>query len=95
MMEYCNAVLSLVAQLSPTLYSPMDCSLPDSSIHGNSPGKNPGVDYHALLQGIFLSPGSSPCLLGFLHWHAGSLPLVPPRKPHTNQCHSANVKRAS
>ena len=31
----------------------MDCSLPGSSVHGDSPGKNTEVDCHALLQGIF------------------------------------------
>ena len=30
----------------------MDYSLPGSSAHGNSPGRNTGVGYHALLQGI-------------------------------------------
>ena len=30
----------------------MDCSLPDSSVHGDSPGKDTGVGCHALLQGI-------------------------------------------
>ena len=29
---------------------------------GNSPGKNTGVDYHALLQGIFPTQGSNPGL---------------------------------
>ena len=33
----------LVAQSCPTLCNPMDCSLPGSSVHGHSPGKNPGV----------------------------------------------------
>ena len=32
-------VLSLVAQLCPTLCDLMDCSLPGSSVHGDSPGK--------------------------------------------------------
>ena len=36
---------------------------------------------HALLQGIFLTQGSKLHLLRLLHWQAGSLPLVPPRKP--------------
>ena len=31
----------------------MDCSPPGSSVHGDSPGKNNGVGYHALLQGVF------------------------------------------
>ena len=41
----------------------------------NSPGKDTGVGCHALLQGIFRSQG---CLLPFLHWQPGSLPLAPP-----------------
>ena len=35
----------------------MDCSLPDSSVLGDSPGKNPGVSCHFLLQGIFPTQG--------------------------------------
>ena len=31
-------------------------------------------------RGVFLTQGSNPCFLGFLHWHAGSLPLTPPGK---------------
>ena len=31
----------LVAQLCLTLCNPMDCCLPGSSVHGDSPGKNP------------------------------------------------------
>ena len=30
----------------------MDCSPTSSSVHGNSPGKKPGVGYHALLWDI-------------------------------------------
>ena len=37
-------------------------------------GKNTGVGYHFLLQGVFLTQGSNPCLLSLLHW-ADSLPL--------------------
>ena len=44
---------SSVAKSCPTLCDPMDCSLPGSSVHGDSPGKNTGVGCHALLQGIF------------------------------------------
>ena len=32
------------------------------------PSKNIGVGCHALLQGIFLTQGSNPCLLCLLHW---------------------------
>ena len=31
----------------------MDCSLPASSVHEDSPGNNTGVGCHALLRGIF------------------------------------------
>ena len=40
----------------------MDCSPPGSSVHGNSPGKNTGVGYHALLLGMFPTQGSNPHL---------------------------------
>ena len=47
----------------------------------DSPGKNTGVDCHALFQGIFPTQELSLYLLCFLHWQAGSLPLVAPGKP--------------
>ena len=45
------------------LCDPMDCSLPGSSIHGNSPGKNTGVGCHAFFQGIFPTQVLNPSLL--------------------------------
>ena len=56
---------------------PVDCSLPGSSVHGDSQGKNTGVGCHALLQGIFPTQGLNPCLL-HCRW---SLPSEPPGKP--------------
>ena len=54
----------------------MDCSPPDSSVHGDSPGKNTGVGCHALLHGIFptqgLNPGSSALWVDSLLSHEGS-----------------------
>ena len=47
----------------------------------DSPGKNTGMDGHALLQGISLTQGSNLSLLSLLHWQADSLPLEPPGKP--------------
>ena len=43
------------------------------------PGKNTGVGYHFLLQGIFPTQGLTLHLLCLLHWHQqeGSLPLAP------------------
>ena len=50
----------------------------------DSPGKNTGVDCHALLQGIVLTQGQNLHLLCLLHWQACSLPLVPPGSPSAN-----------
>ena len=52
-----------------------DSNPPGSSVQ-DSPGKNTGMGCHALLQGIFLTQGSNPCLLCLLYWQAGSLPLM-------------------
>ena len=41
----------------------MDCSLPGSSVHGDSIGKNTGVGCHFLLQGIFPNQEPNPGLL--------------------------------
>ena len=70
-------MLCLVAQSCPTLCDPMDCSLPGSSDHGNSPGKNTRVGFHSLLQGIFLTKGLNSDLLCLLQWQVDSLPLSP------------------
>ena len=53
----------------------MDCSLPGSSVHGDSPEKNTGVGCCAFLQGIFPTQGSNPGLLRLLHWQEDSLKL--------------------
>ena len=56
------------------------CSVTSNTLwpHCGPPSKNTGVDYHFLLQRIFLTQGSNPRLQ---HWQADSLPLAPPRKP--------------
>ena len=45
-MTTCYAVLCLVTQSSLTLWDPIDCSLPGFSVHGDSLGKNTGLDSH-------------------------------------------------
>jgi len=60
---------------------PMDCNPPGYS-WWDFPGKNSGVDCHAILQGIFLTLGENLHLLCLLHWQADSVPLVPPEN-HT------------
>ena len=75
------AVLCLVVQLCLILCDPMDCSLPGSSIHGNSPGKNTGMGCHALFQRTFPTQGSNPSL-PHCRWilyhlsHQGSLRIL-------------------
>ena len=46
-----------------TLCKPVDCSLPGSSVYGDSPGKNTGVGCHFLLQGNRPDPGIEPASL--------------------------------
>ena len=48
-------------QSYPTLCDPMDCS-PQAPLSWDSPGKNTGVGYYALLQGIFPTQGLNPGL---------------------------------
>ena len=62
---YACCVKSL--QGCPALCGCMDCSPPGSSVHEDSLGKNTGVGCHPLLQGIFPTQGSNPCLLCLLH----------------------------
>ena len=50
------------AQSRPTLWDRVDCSPPGFSVHGIFLGKNAGVGCHFLLQGIFPTQGSNPCL---------------------------------
>ena len=78
---YVLNVCAKLLQSYPTLYIPVDCSLPSSSVQGDSASKNTRLGCHALLLGIFQTQGLNPCFLCLLHWQAGSLQLVQPRKP--------------
>ena len=70
----------LVAQSCPTLCDPMDCSPPNSSVHG--------ILQARILEWVAMpsSRGSSRprdrthISLCLLHWQADSLPLLPPGK---------------
>ena len=61
-----TCVCAKALQLCLALCRPMTvgCQIP---LSGGSPGKNTGVSYHALLQGIFLTQGWNPPLLHLLH----------------------------
>ena len=73
-----------------TLCDPMDCSLPDSSVHGILQARILEEDCHSLLQGIFLTQGLNPGLLCLLHWQAGSLLL--PRKHEGDSWRFAGIE---
>ena len=59
----CCAILSCSVMID-SLWPHGPYTPPASSVHGDSPGKNTGVDSHALLQGIFPTQESNPGL-----WH--------------------------
>ena len=52
-MDVYTYVQAKLLQSCLTLCDPLDFSPPDSSVHGDSPGKNTGMGGHVLLQGIF------------------------------------------
>ena len=72
--------MCLVALLCLILCNPVVYNPPDFSVHGGFPGKNTGVDCHALLQGIFPVQGSNLVLL-LCRWIF--LPLSCPVSPRT------------
>ena len=64
----------------PTLCNPMDCSLPDSSVHGISQARILEWVAISFSRGIFLTQGLNPCLLAPLRWQVACFTTVPPRK---------------
>ena len=60
----------------------------------NFPSKNTRVRFHSLLQGIFLTQGSNPCLLCLLHWQVNSLPTHLSGKP-TNKVEDLSTVTAA
>ena len=56
----------------------MECSPPGSFCPWDFPGKNTGVGWPFLLQGIFLTQGSN---LHHLDWQASSLPVSHQESP--------------
>ena len=68
-------------QSCPTLCNPMDCSPPNSSVHGIFHART--LEWVAMpsSRGIFPIQVLNPHLLCRLHWQMDSLPIVPPGKP--------------
>ena len=70
--DHLHTWVRLVTHTCLTLCSPMDCGLPGSSVHEDSPGKNAGVGCHALLhiwscwyfswQSWLIQPGDVLCI---------------------------------
>ena len=54
---YLLTFIYVCAQSCLILSIPKECSPPGSSVHGDSPGKNPGLGCHVLLQRIFPTQG--------------------------------------
>ena len=73
--SHCACAKSL--QSGPTLCDPMDCSPPDSSVHGILQARELGW----IAISYFMTQGSNPRLLALLHWQVGPLPLAPPGNP--------------
>ena len=74
--DYCCSV----TQSYPTLFDPMNCSPPGSSVHA-FPGKITGVSCHFLRD--FPNPGIEPTSLQSLALLAGGFfTTAPPGKPH-------------
>ena len=76
----------LIANLCPTLLQPYGLYPSRLLCPWNSPGKNTVVGSHFLLQGLFPTQGSNPCLLYLLHCrrilcHQGS-PVVKTLPPN-------------
>ena len=77
-------MLCLVDQSCLTLCDPRKCSPPgSSSVHGDSRGKNTGVDCHSLLQGIFPTQGSN---LGLPHCRWILYGLSHQERPKMSMC---------
>ena len=70
-------------QSCATLYNPVDCNLPGSSVPRTLEARI--LEWVAMpsSRAIFLTPGLNQHLLHLLHWQVCSLPLEPPEKPTT------------
>ena len=82
-MVYSICVCAKSLQLHLTLCDSMDFRPPGSSVHGILQAKILEWVTMPSSRGIFPTQGSNPHLLRVLNRQAGSLPLVPARKPKT------------
>ena len=77
------------------LCNPMDCSLPGSSAHRDSPGKNTEVGCHFLLQGIFPTQVSNSrflhCRQTLYHWATRKVPKYVCERYNSNILYTSPV----
>ena len=90
--EVCDVIVGSVVSDSLQPHGPEPARL---LCPRNSPGKNTGVGYHSLLQGIFPTQGSN---LGSPALQADPLPSEPPEKPEAevywhSKLHSQNMSQ--
>ena len=78
----CVCMRAKSLQLCPTLCNPTDCSPPDSSVHRTLQARILECVAMPSSRGSSQLRGQSSICYVHLHWQAGSLPLVPPGKPH-------------
>ena len=85
-----RACACVCAQSYLTLCDPMDCSLPDSSVHGIFQA---GILERVAISSSFQTQGWNPSLLYLLLCLADSFPLAPPGKPLMKAQHNQNNSR--
>ena len=72
-------VCAKLLQLCPTLFDPIGCSLPGSTVHGILQAKI--LEWVAMPSSRGASQHRDRTRLSLLYLQAGSLPLAPPGKP--------------
>ena len=77
-----SEVKVLVAHTCLTLWDPMDCSPPGSSVHGDFPGKNTGVGAIPFSRGFPRIEPGSPAFCRQI-----SVPTEPPETPSKGRGH--------
>ena len=76
--ERVKCLWCVCAQLCPTLWEPLDCRLPVSSVHEIFQARILEWVAISFFRGIFPTQGLSLCLLRLLHWQADSSTASPP-----------------
>jgi len=74
-----RTVCALSLQPRPTLYNPLDCSPPGSSVHGIPQVRT--LEWAAMPSRTSSQLKNQTRVSRVSHWWAGSLPLVPPGEP--------------